>query len=71
MVYYKKGKKMIIGDLKVIYDRENIQAGDTDLDFYEWAVTYLLDKETEHKKLIAQINRHIIGLNKAIEKLDL
>ena len=59
---------MTIESLRVIYDREHSQAGDTETDFYEWAVAYLLNKETEHKLLIAQINRHLGDIKKEINK---
>jgi hypothetical protein len=29
--------------LKELYDRKYAQAGDTELDFYEWAIDYLLE----------------------------
>jgi len=64
---------MTLKDLKIIYDRENIQAGDTDLDFYEWALAYLLNKTTYNKiqleELKKEINRHLVGIKKAVEKL--
>ena len=59
---------MTIESLRIIYDREHSQAGDTEIDFYEWAVAYLLNKETEHKELIAQINRHLGDIKKEIQK---
>ena len=59
---------MTIESLRVIYDREHSQAGDTEIDFYEWAVAYLLNKETEHKELIKQIKRHLIGIDKSLKK---
>jgi DNA-directed RNA polymerase subunit F len=64
---------MTLKDLKVIYDREHSQAGDTEQDFYEWAVNYLL-KQTNYnqedlKELKNEINRHLKGFEKAIEKI--
>ena len=59
---------MTIKELQIIYDKEHSQAGDTETDFYEWAVAYLLNKEAEHKELITQINRHLGDIKKEIQK---
>lgn len=61
---------MTLQDLKIIYDENHSQAGDTDLDFYEWAVAYLLNKEIEHKELARQIKRHLGDINKELKKLE-
>jgi hypothetical protein len=57
---------MTLKDLQVIYDRKFSQAGDTEQDFYKWAIDYLLQKKLDTKT----IKRHIKGIEKAIETLE-
>lgn len=59
---------MTMKELEVIYNTKYIQAGDTQGDFYEWAINYLLNKEMEHKELITQISRHLGDIKKEIKK---
>jgi hypothetical protein len=61
---------MTLNDLKIIYDREHSQVGDTEQDFYEWAIKYLLDKKSEDKEIIIQIKRHLGDIKKELKKLE-
>ena len=66
--YNERGKMDNI-NLRAIYDKKYIQAGDTTEDFYIWAINYLLRK-TNNKILVTQIKRHLKGIEKALEKLE-
>ena len=65
---------MTIKDLKSIYEANHSQAGDTEQDFYEWAIAYLLNKTTYNKEQLKELknnlHRHLNGIEKAIETLE-
>jgi hypothetical protein len=56
-------------ELRVIYDREHSQVGDTEEDFNNWAIEYLIEKIV-NKQSLKTIKRHLIGIEKAVEKLE-
>lgn len=55
-------------DLIELYDRKYAQAGDTEEDFTNWAIDYLI--ETRDKQFLKIIKRHTKGIEKAIETLE-
>ena len=59
---------MTTDDLKVIYDRDVMYAGDTEHDFYEWAIKYLIEIYTKEKIRIQIIKRHAKGIQEAIRR---
>jgi len=55
-------------ELRTIYDREHSQAGDTEMDFVNWAVDYLIEKQD--KSFLKILKRHTKGIEKEIEKYE-
>jgi len=55
-------------DLRELYDSKYAQAGDTEEDFTNWAIDYLLDHRD--KQFLKVLKRHTKGIEKAIETLE-
>lgn len=55
-------------ELRIIYDREHSRAGDTEKDFTDWAINYLID--TRDKQFLGIVKRHLKGIQNAIEILE-
>lgn len=64
----KLHKKITKQELRVIYDKEFAQAGDTEKDFTNWAIDYLI--ENRDKQFLGIIKRHLQGIMKAVETLE-
>lgn len=55
-------------ELRELYDKKFAQAGDTEVDFLEWALNYLT--EIRDKPFLKILKRHTQGILKAIETLE-
>jgi hypothetical protein len=55
-------------ELREQYDKCLAQAGDTDLNFYEWAINHLLSTK-DNKETIKTIKRHLKGIDKSLDRL--
>jgi len=55
-------------ELKELYDKKYAQVGDTEMDFVNWAIDYLIDHRD--KGFLKILKRHTRGIEKEIEKLE-